>query len=64
MNSVGVRRGYMIDAMNSVGVRRGYFIINSYWWKANDIIEEAKKTSTSYKEIDDGKIFIFKYIKK
>ncbi len=60
----GPKKEYMIDAMNSVGVRRGYFIINSYWWKANDIIEEAKKTSTSYKEIDDGKIFIFKYIKK
>lgn len=58
------KKEYIIDAMDSVGVRRGYFVINSYWWKANDIINEAKKTSNSYKEIDDGKVFIFKYIKK
>ncbi|MDD4994871.1 MAG: hypothetical protein PHW53_00120 [Patescibacteria group bacterium] len=53
----------MRQAMDLVGVNYGYFIINDYWWNSEKIIEDAKLQAGSWQEIDEGKIYIFKYKK-
>jgi len=53
----------MRQAMDLVGVNYGYLIINDYWWNAEKIIEDAKLQTGTWQEIDDGKIYIFKYTK-
>ena len=53
----------MVEAMNTVGVNYGYLIINDYWWNAEKVVEDAKLETSSWQEIDDGKIYIFKYEK-
>lgn len=53
----------MSQAMDAAGVSYGYLIINDYWWNAEKIIEDAKLQTSAWHEIDDGKIYIFKYSK-
>ncbi|MBU1922338.1 hypothetical protein KKD84_03905 [Patescibacteria group bacterium] len=50
-------------AMDLVDVDYAYFIINDYWWNAEKIIEHAKLQTDSWHEIDEGKIYIFKYLR-
>ncbi|NIV98387.1 hypothetical protein GWN26_04225 [Candidatus Saccharibacteria bacterium] len=53
----------MNQAMDLVGVDYAYFILNDYWWNAEKVIEDAKLQTNTWHEIDDGKIYIFKYTK-
>jgi len=53
----------MKEAMDLVGVKYGYFILNDYWWNAEKVIEDAKLQTDTWHEIDEGKIYIFKYTK-
>ena len=53
----------MDKAMDTVGVNYGYLIINDYWWNAEKVVEDAKLETSTWQEIDDGKIHIFKYTK-
>jgi hypothetical protein len=43
------------------GVETVYLVINDYWWNAKKLIESAKQEASAWQEIDDGKVFIFKY---
>ena len=38
-----------------------YFVLNKYWWGFDKIAEEAKIGADSLKELDSGKVVIFKY---
>ena len=59
----GQKREYMEQAMDVVGVHKAYFVVNSYWANSKDIIAEAKRTANSYHSIDDGKVWVFEYIR-
>lgn len=53
----------MISAMEFSGVDEAYFILNKYWWAFPKLLEEAKLEADSWKEINHGNIYIFKYTK-
>ncbi len=53
-----------LEAANLVGVKTVYFVINKYWWASSKIIEEARMEADSFQKIDDGEIYIFKYLFK
>ncbi len=52
-----------LEAADLVNVNTTYFVLNDYWWAFDKILAEAKFEADEIKSIDDGKIFIFKYIK-
>lgn len=54
-------RETMEKAMHITGVKEGYFVINNYWWQAKEIVIRAKPQADEWKEIDNGKIWVFKY---
>ncbi len=60
----GQKREDMNQAMDIVGVKKAYFVVNYYWANSNKIIDGAKQSADSYQVIDDGKVWIFEYIKK
>jgi hypothetical protein len=51
------------DAMRITNADTGYFVVNKYWWASKKIIEEAKISSDSYFEINNGSIYVFKYLR-
>lgn len=59
----GQNRQYIDEAMDFVGVKKAYFVIPSFWTKFDKIVAGAKKTANSWQSIDDGKIYIFTYIR-
>lgn len=38
-----------------------YFVVNDYWWKAEELIEKAKRTANREFIIQDGKVHVFRY---
>ena len=56
-------RKTMISSMDLVGVKESYFVISKYWWLSNRIIAEAKINADTYWEINDGDIYVFKFIR-
>ena len=57
-------RDTMLEAMDIANVDTGYFVINKYWWAFPKIVAEAKIEANSWKSINNGEIFIFKFNKK
>ncbi len=55
-------RKTMEQAMNLVGIKESYFVVNKYWWLSSRIIAEAKINADNYWEINDGEIYVFKFI--
>ena len=55
-------RATMLSAMDLTGVNEAYFVLNKYWWASPKIVNEAKLEAGSWQEIDNGEIYIFKYI--
>lgn len=49
--------------MEYAGVEEAYFVVSNYWWKADQIIENAKLEADKWEKIDDGKAYIFKYLR-
>ena len=52
-----------MEAANLVNVNIVYFVLNDYWWAFDKILNEAKLEADEVKNIDNGKIYIFKYKK-
>jgi len=48
------------QAMNLTSTDVAYYVVNHYWWQAQQIIIKAKKEADTWWEIDD-KIWVFKY---
>lgn len=59
----GQKREYMIDAINLAGVDTAYFVVNKYWANSANIIEGAKLSADTSKEIDNGNVWVFEYKK-
>jgi hypothetical protein len=57
----GATRETMMSAMRQVNVPTAFFVINDYWTDAARVIAQAKKTADDWQEVDDGKVFIFRY---
>jgi hypothetical protein len=53
----------MLEAMDLAGVNQAYFVINRYWQDSAKIIEEAMSDADDWASIDNGKVFVFKYIR-
>jgi len=51
----------MAEAMKLTGAKTGYFVLNKYWWAFKKILDQAKLAAVSWREFDDGQIFVFKY---
>lgn len=48
-------------AQDLTGAKNAYFVLNKYWWGFDKIAEEAKIDASSFHEINNGEIIIFKY---
>ena len=46
--------------MELAGVKRGYFVVNSYWTRADHIINRAQQTSEKWFGIDNAD-YVFRY---
>ncbi len=56
-------RETMLKAMELTNVSEAYFVLNKYWWAFGKILAEAKLEANSYEIIDNGEVYIFKYLK-
>ncbi len=56
-------RETMNAAMALAGVSQGYFVLNKYWFDFFKILNEAKFRASSWQEIDNGQVYVFKYEK-
>lgn len=56
-------RETMLKAMALAKVKQGYFVLNKYWWAFPKILAEAKLAADSWREINQGEIYVFKYTK-
>jgi len=56
-------RDTMMTAMDFTDVETSYFVLNKYWWAFAKILAEAKIEADSWKNINNGEIYIFKYNK-
>lgn len=54
----------MIKAMNLTGVNQSYLVLNDYWDSFNKVLPAAKLTADEWWQVDNGKIFVFKYKRK
>ncbi len=50
-----------LEAAKLAGVNTVYFILNDYWWAFDKIMAEAKIEADQIKNIDNGRIYVFKY---
>lgn len=50
-------------AMDLVGVNEAYFVLNKYWWASPKILEEAKLEANTWREFNNGDIYVFGYNK-
>ncbi len=53
----------METAMDLAKVDTGYFVLNKYWWAFDKILAEAKLEADSWREIDNGEVYIFEFKK-
>lgn len=60
MNEAEGSKGAAESAMDLAGVDTAYYVVNHYWWKAQNIIVSAKRGSERHWSIDD-KDFVFRY---
>jgi len=53
----------MNRALDLVGINEGYLVVNRYWHQSGQIINEAKLLANDWQTINDGEIYIFKYLR-
>jgi len=56
-------RAAAMQAADLTGVNVVYFVLNKYWTDFDKIVEQAKIEAVSYQNINNGEIYIFKYLK-
>ncbi len=52
------------QAMELTQVNEVYLVLNRYWWSFPVIVKKAMNQSQKFWTIDNGEIYIFKYVKK
>ncbi len=58
------RRKWMEDAMTYAGVKKAYFVHTNYWAPAAEIRDKAKKEADDWWDLDQGRVWVYEYIKK
>jgi hypothetical protein len=56
-------RATAFKAADLAGVKLAYFVINKYWTDSDKLIERSKIDCDYFNAIDNGNIYIFKYLK-
>ncbi|PIR93489.1 hypothetical protein COT99_00490 [Candidatus Falkowbacteria bacterium CG10_big_fil_rev_8_21_14_0_10_43_10] len=51
-----------LEAANLVNTDTAYFVLNSYWWAFDKILAEARMEADETASINNGSIYIFKYV--
>ncbi len=54
-------RNIVKQALALTGAQEAYFVVNNYWRHSEGIIEQASITADSFWNIDNGRVFVFKY---
>lgn len=49
----------VINAMQTAGVHKAYFVVSDYWWKSDQIIENAKPLTDEWFAVDGDKTVVF-----
>lgn len=49
----------IMNAMQTAGVHKAYFVVSDYWWKSDQIIENAKPLTDEWFAVDGGKTVVF-----
>jgi hypothetical protein len=57
----GSKKETMLLAMDEAGVNEAYFVLNQYWNNSEVIKKQAAATADQIYEIDEGKVYVFKY---
>lgn len=52
-------RDTMIAAMDTAGVDLGFFAVSDYWWKSEELVENAKRSADDWFSVDSGKVTVF-----
>jgi len=60
----GAKRETMEKAMIEADVTESYFVVNKYWRNSEKIINQAKNQADEVYSVDEGNIYIFKYLSK
>lgn len=55
----GPTRETMDAAMDVAGVNLGFFAVSDYWWKSEEIRENAKRVADDWFSVDGGKVTVF-----
>jgi hypothetical protein len=50
------------DAAKLADVDVVYFIVNKYWARSREIVYQKKKIADSWTALDEGEVYIFKFI--
>jgi len=56
-------RAAALKAADLSGVQTVYFVLNKYWTGFDKIVEQAKMGADSFQNLNNGEIYIFKYLK-
>ncbi|OGY43530.1 MAG: hypothetical protein A2731_03820 [Candidatus Buchananbacteria bacterium RIFCSPHIGHO2_01_FULL_39_8] len=59
----GARKETMLKAMDEAGVDEAYFVLNQYWRDSEKIASQARASANQVYLIDNGKVYIFKYLR-
>ena len=58
----GAKRSTMEKAMAEAGVKESYFVINKYWRNFEKIVNQAKTESDEVYIVDEGQLYVFRYL--
>lgn len=57
------RRSTIEDALNRANVSSGYLVVNRYWFKSNELVEQAKSVADGWWEFGNGSVTVFEFKK-
>ena len=58
------KRQWMEEAMAIAGVKKAYFVHTNYWAPAAEIRDQATLEANRWWELENGRVWIYEYIKK
>jgi len=56
------KKNIMKEARELTGAKTSYFVVNDYWWNSEKIILKSQEIANAWTKIDNGKVWIFKFI--
>ena len=58
----GAKNDTMQRLMAEAGVTEAYLVLNDYWDNSQGILAQASQSAAEIFEIDNGKVYIFRYL--